>query len=179
MSLGSIAGAYLGASLTGKIPEKPLKRILAIFLIIVGLKIGFEPFVEIPFTFHFVLGLVEEIALAVLVGLAIGVISGTLGVAGGEFRIPTLIYIFSLDIVAAGTTSLLISIPTVAMGFAKHQNMGHMNRNAAIIAVTMGVASVIGAFIGASYAGVVNEDALKMLLGIILILATARMFTKP
>jgi uncharacterized membrane protein YfcA len=179
MSLGSIAGAYLGALLTGKIPEKPLKKVLAIFLIIVGLKIGLEPFVEIPSIFHFSLGLVKEIALAVLVGLAIGVISGTLGVAGGEFRIPALIYIFGLDIVAAGTTSLLISIPTVATGFTKHQNMGHMNRNATIIAVTMGISSVIGAFIGASYASVVEKDILKMLLGAILILATVRMVTKP
>jgi uncharacterized membrane protein YfcA len=179
MSLGSIAGAYLGALLTGKIPEKPLKRVLAIFLIIVGLKIGLEPFVEIPSIFHFSLGFVEEIALAVLVGLAIGVISGTLGVAGGEFRIPALIYIFGLDIVAAGTTSLLISIPTVATGFTKHQNMGHMNRNATIIAITMGIGSVIGAFTGASYASVVEKDMLKMLLGVILILATVRMVTKP
>jgi len=179
MSLTSIAGAYLGALLSGKIPEKPLKRVLAIFLIVVGLKIGLEPFIETPAIFNFTLGFVEEIALAALVGLAIGVISGALGVAGGEFRIPALIYIFSLDIVAAGTTSLLVSIPTVASGFLKHHDMGHMNRAATIIAITMGIGSVLGAFVGASYAGVVEENVLKILLGAILILATVRMVTKP
>lgn len=179
MSLTSIAGAYLGALLTGKIPEKPLKRVLAIFLIIVGLKIGLEPFVETPAVFSFTLGFLEEIALAALVGLVIGVISGALGVAGGEFRIPALIYVFGLDIVAAGTTSLLVSIPTVASGFIKHHNMGHMNRAAAIIALIMGIGSVLGAFIGASYAATVEKDLLKILLGLILILATVRMVTKP
>ncbi|MEM3875113.1 MAG: sulfite exporter TauE/SafE family protein [Candidatus Bathyarchaeia archaeon] len=175
MSTTSIVGAYFGALLTDKIPEKPLKRLLAAFLIIVGLKIGLEPFIQTPFTLTITLGFIEETLLAALTGLLIGIISGTLGVAGGEFRIPALIYIFSLDIVAAGTASLLVSIPTVASGFLKHQNMGHMNRKATIIAVAMGVGSVLGAFIGASYARVVEKDVLKVLLGAILILATVRM----
>lgn len=179
MSATSIVGAYLGALLTGKIPEKPLKKVLAIFLIAVGLKIGLEPFVELPFTFTLTLGAWEEAFLAALVGLAIGVISGTLGVAGGEFRIPALIYIFGLGTRAAGTTSLLVSIPTVASGFLKHHDMGHIDKKAALIAVAMGVGSIIGAFIGASYAAIVREDDLKVLLGIILVLATVRMITKP
>jgi len=179
MSATSIIGAYIGALLTDRIPEKPLKRVLAAVLIIVGLKIGLEPFVEIPIAFALKLDFVEEALLAALIGLAIGVVSGTLGVAGGEFRIPALIYIFSLDIRAAGTASLLVSIPTVASGFLKHKNMGHMNRKAAIIAVMMGVGSVIGAFLGASYARVVDKEVLKVLLGAILILATVRMVTEP
>jgi len=179
MSLGSIVGAYLGALFTGKVPEKPLKKALAIFLVIVGLKIGLEPFIHTPPLFHLTLGIVEEIVLAALVGVLIGVISGMLGVAGGEFRIPALIYLFSFNMVAAGTISLLVSIPTVATGFVKHQNMGHTNRSASVIAIVMGAGSVLGALIGASYAGVVDENILKMLLGAILVLATVRMITKP
>jgi len=67
----------------------------------------------------------------------------------------------------------------VASGFLKHQNMGHMDRNAALIAIVMGVGSVLGAFLGASYAGAAEKDFLKVLLGAILILATVRMVTKP
>jgi uncharacterized membrane protein YfcA len=179
MSMTSIIGAYIGALLTSKIPEKPLKRLLAAFLIIVGLKIGLEPLIQIPFASTFTLGFVEEVVLAATTGLAIGIISGTFGVAGGEFRIPALIYLFSLDVVEAGTASLMVSIPTVASGFLKHQNMGHMDRNAALIALVMGIGSVLGALLGASYAGVVEKDFLKVLLGLILILATVRMVTKP
>jgi len=179
MSATSIIGAYLGALLTDRIPEKPLKKFLAAFLVIVGLKIGLEPFIEFPVAFTFTWSFLEEGLLAALIGLAIGVISGTLGVAGGEFRIPALIYIFNLDIVAAGTASLLVSIPTVASGFLKHHSMGHMNRNAWFIAVAMSAGSILGAFVGASYAGVVEKDILKVLLGVILVLATVRMVTKP
>jgi uncharacterized membrane protein YfcA len=179
MSLGSIVGAYIGAFLTGKIPEKPLKKALAIFLIVVGLKIGLEPFIPTPPLFHFTLNLIEEIILATLVGIVIGIIAGALGVAGGEFRIPALIYLFSFDIIVAGTTSLLVSIPTVAMGFTKHHQMGHTSRCATIIAIVMGAGSILGALIGASYANIIDKDILKVLLGTILILATSRMVTKP
>jgi uncharacterized membrane protein YfcA len=180
MSIGSIGGAYLGALLTDKIPEKPLKKILAVFLVIIGLKIGLEPFIHIPLPpLTLTLDMWQETAFSILIGIIIGVISGTLGVAGGEFRIPALIYLFSFDIVVAGTTSLLVSIPTVAMGFVKHNQMGHTNRGATIIAILMGLGSVFGALIGASYANVIEQDILKVLLGIILILATVRMVTKP
>jgi len=179
MSLGSIVGAYIGALLTKKIPEKPLKKVLAIFLVIVGLKIGLEPFIQTPSLFHFTLSLLEEVILATSVGIVIGIISGTLGVAGGEFRIPALIYLFNFDIIIAGTTSLLVSIPTVAMGFTKHYHMGHTNQSTNIIAIIMGIGSVLGALIGASYASTVDKDILKILLGTILILATIRMLTKP
>jgi uncharacterized membrane protein YfcA len=119
------------------------------------------------------------VVLATSVGIFIGFISGLLGVAGGEFRIPALIYLFGLDIIVAGTTSLLVSIPTVSMGFTKHRQMRHINKDATIIAVMMGASSVLGALIGASYAGIVDKDILKVLLGTILILATVRMVTKP
>ncbi|MEM2676850.1 MAG: sulfite exporter TauE/SafE family protein [Candidatus Bathyarchaeia archaeon] len=179
MSVTSIIGAYIGAFLTDRIPEKPLKKFLAVLLVVVGLKIGLEPFIEAPIMFTFTWSFVEEFLLAAFIGLIIGVISGALGVAGGEFRIPAFIYIFSLDIVVAGTTSLLVSIPTVASGFLKHHNMGHINRGAYIIAIAMGAGSIVGAFMGASYAGVVEKDFLKVLLGVILVLATVRMVTKP
>ncbi|MEM3699818.1 MAG: sulfite exporter TauE/SafE family protein [Candidatus Bathyarchaeia archaeon] len=180
MSLGSIVGAYLGALLTNKIPEKPLKKILAVFLVVVGLKIGLEPFIQTPpLPFQITLGALEEIVLAIFVGAVIGIISGTLGVAGGEFRIPILIYIFNFDIIVAGTASLLVSIPTVAMGFIKHHRMGHTNQGATIIAIIMGVCSILGALVGGTYAAVIDKEILKVLLGTILILATVRMVTKP
>lgn len=95
----------------------------------------------------------------------------------GEFRITALIYIFSLNIVVAGTTSLLVSIPTVASGFLKYHAMGHMGKETTIMAIIMGSSSILGAFIGASYVEAFEKDILKILLGLILILVAVRMFT--
>jgi len=179
MSMSSIVGAYLGARLIGKFPEKMLRKILVSFLIVVGLKVGIEPFIEVPKLSAFTLGFVEETLLSAMIGLAIGIIAGYFGVAGGEFRIPALIYIFGLDIVNAGTLSLLVSIPTVASGLLKHHRTKHLNYDTCIIATAMGVSSVIGSLIGASYVNNVDKGLLKVMLGAILVLSALRIATKP
>ncbi|MEW6069216.1 MAG: sulfite exporter TauE/SafE family protein [Candidatus Thermoplasmatota archaeon] len=176
MCLGSIVGGYLGAWLTGKVKEKYLKAFLAIFLIIIGIKLVTEPLTHVetvffppsPFT----------IILSVIFGFLIGIVSGSLGVAGGELRIPTLMYAFSTPIKSAGSASLLISIPTVVSGAFKHIKMGHLNKEGKIICLAMGLPAVAGAFLGASMLHAVSEDFLKILLGIILLLATIRVI-KP
>ncbi|MDW8033585.1 MAG: sulfite exporter TauE/SafE family protein [Nitrososphaerota archaeon] len=177
MSATSILGAYFGAFLTGRIPEKPVKILLIILLVAVGLKIMIEPFTQFPVNPRLNLGFIE-ILLVLFTGFAIGVISGMLGVAGGEFRIPTLMYVFGFNVVAAGTISLFVSIPTVASGLVKHHNMKHMNQKATVIAIVMSTGSVIGALIGATYVKVVEENLLKIMLGAILIMATIRMMIK-
>ena len=60
------------------------------------------------------------IVAGLLFGLAIGVVSSLLGVAGGEVIIPTLVFAYGADIKTAGTASLLISLPTVAVGIARY-----------------------------------------------------------
>lgn len=47
-----------------------------------------------------------------LVGLSVGVVSSTLGVAGDELLIPALMFLFGADIRVAGSASLLISLAT-------------------------------------------------------------------
>jgi len=88
-------------------------------------------------------------------------------------------FLFGMDVKIAGTTSLLVSIPTIGSGLIKHQKMGHMNSYGVIVAAYMGIATIIGSFIGASMVAEVSESALKIILGLILILATVRMITKP
>lgn len=178
MSAASIFGAYFGAGLTGRIPEKPIKIMLAILLVGVGLKIIIEPLAQLPSIPILTLGFIEELLLAFSVGFAIGIISGMFGLAGGEFRIPILMYVFGLNVISAGTVSLLVSIPTIASGLIKHHNMKHMNRKAVIIAIAMGTGSVLGALMGATYVKNVEERLLKIILGVILMLATIRMIVK-
>jgi hypothetical protein len=55
----------------------------------------------------------------------VGAISSLLGVAGGEFIIPILIFVFGADIRTAGTASVLISLPIVFTGVARHWLTGH------------------------------------------------------
>ncbi len=120
-----------------------------------------------------------EAFLSILIGLLIGIVSGLLGVAGGEYRIPALIYLFGLPVKTAGTVSLLVSIPNIFAGFLKHSQIGHLNKCGVAVGLTMGSASIVGSYAGASLATIVDESLLKVLLGIVLPSATVRMLTKP
>jgi uncharacterized protein len=117
-------------------------------------------------------GLIVE-AVAVACGLVIGLISSLLGVAAG---IPTLLFVFGADIVAAGTASLLISLPTVAVGVARHTRREVLSdRSDRRRTVTpMGIGSVLGAIIGALLVGITPQATIKLFLGLILVYSALR-----
>jgi uncharacterized membrane protein YfcA len=68
-------------------------------------------------------------------------------VAGGELIIPTLVFAFGAGIKAAGTASLLISLPTVAVGVLRHRRLGSFEERADLTRTVapMGLGSVAGA----------------------------------
>lgn len=178
MSSSSILGGYIGAHLSGRINESLLRKLLIGLLIAAGLRMVLDPLVEwepagisLPY--------LTEAFLSMLVGLLIGIVSGLFGVAGGEYRIPALIYLFGLPVKTAGTVSLLVSIPTILAGFLKHSQIGHLNKYGVAVRLAMGFASVVGSYAGASLAIIVEESVLKLLLGVVLLSATVRMLTKP
>lgn len=178
MSIGSIFGAYWGAALTGKVKEKYLKYAVGVLLTVLGLKMIHGALVLEP-AGGLVAGYsIEMLAFGAVLGLLIGIVCGSLGVAGGELRIPPLIYLFGQSIKMAGTTSLAVSIPAVATGALKHKKMGHVSRDVIYTCIAMGVPSVIGAYVGATLVLVAGETFLKMLLGVVLLLATVRII-KP
>ncbi len=178
MSIGSVFGAYWGAALTGRVKEKYLKYAVGALLIGLGLKMIHGALVTEP-TGGAVVGYsMEMLAFGGVLGLLVGVVCGSLGVAGGELRIPPLIYLFNQPIKIAGTTSLAVSLPAVATGALKHQRMGHVGRGVIYTCIAMGVPSIIGAYVGASLVLVAGETFLKMLLGVILMLAVVRI-VKP
>lgn len=108
-------------------------------------------------------------------GFVIALASGVLGVAGGERRIPAFLYLFALPIKEAGTLSLAVSVPTVAAGAVTDRRLGHIPNSALVVAVLMGVGSIVGVLIGAALLPYLDRDAIKGLLGIILLLATVRL----
>jgi uncharacterized protein len=115
----------------------------------------------------------------VLFGLGIGSVSSLLGVAGGEVIIPTLIFAYGADIKTAGTASLLISLPTVAVGIARYaRQCAYASSALARTVAPMGLGSVVGAVIGGLLVGSVPAAVLKFGLGVILILSACHTFRR-
>jgi uncharacterized membrane protein YfcA len=62
----------------------------------------------------------RQVIAGIAAGFIIGVIASLLGVAGGEFLIPTLVLLFGADIKLAGSLSLVVSLPTMLVGFTRY-----------------------------------------------------------
>jgi uncharacterized membrane protein YfcA len=178
MGCVSVAGTALGAFGRGKLPTRPLKWFVCVYLIAVGVWMLYETLAHVEHT------LVEPSGpgrwlLAAVVAFVIAMASGVLGVAGGEMRIPALLYLFAVPIKEAGTLSLMVSVPTVAAGAVTDRVMGRIPNAMLIVAVLMGVASAAGVLIGAALVPYANPEVIKGLLGLILLFATVRLTVTP
>jgi uncharacterized membrane protein YfcA len=172
MAASSVVGAVIGARQAHRFSTPLLKRIVCLYLLAVGVWMVVEGLAEAEHTLFEPQGWVRW-ALAAVVGFLIAAASGALGVAGGEMRIPALMYLFAMPVKTAGTVSLIASIPTVAAGAAAYRRLGHIPNRVAVLSVLMGAGSLIGVLVGASLLPYVNKHTLKALLGVILLAATA------
>ena len=174
MGMLSLIGASCGCLLRGRLPLGPLKRIVSVYLVVIGLWMLYEATAQAEHVLLHPTG-VSQWALAALIGFVVAFVSGVLGVAGGEMRIPAFLYLFAVPIKDAGTLSLAVSIPTVAAGALTDRRLGHMPNSAVRVGVVMGIASVGGALVGAAWVPYAHPDVIKGVLGVILLLATWRM----
>jgi uncharacterized membrane protein YfcA len=85
-------------------------------------------------------------AIAVLGGLAAGLLSGTFGVGGGVLFVPIMTSGYRFSQTVAQGTSLAAIIPTALVGGFTHIRQGNVVRDAAI---WMGLGGVGGAVLGA------------------------------
>ncbi len=172
MVAASLVGALLGAHFANRLPIRPLKTFVIAYLFVVGVWMVVEAFLHAEHALLNPTGF-SRWTLAAATAFAIAGISGSLGVAGGEMRIPALMYLFGLPIKAAGTVSLLVSIPTVASAAFAYRQQGHIPNNVLAVAAVMGIGSMLGVLIGAALLPYVDKHTLKGILGAILLAATA------
>jgi uncharacterized membrane protein YfcA len=111
------------------------------------------------------------ITLAILLGLAAGVLAGLFGVGGGILFVPTLVAL-GLGQLEAQATSLLAILPTVAAGAWSQQRYGNLRVQTALV---LGAASLAGVEIGARIATSLPEDTLRRLFAILLFLVAAQL----
>lgn len=175
--LGSLFGAYLGASYAIKIKQELLNKIILVLLVGLALSmlLGHSYLVAGSPLFEnsvllFVSGLVA--------GVLIGIIAAVLGVAGGEFIIPTLILLFGIEPKLAGSISLCISLPTMLMAFFRYSKSEQFKQiiNEKRFVLFMIFGSFVGAFIGSLMLEFVNSEYITLMLGVILLISAWKVF---
>ncbi|MFD3327720.1 TSUP family transporter [Streptomyces sp. NPDC058701] len=122
-----------------------------------------------------------QVPLGVVAGFGIGVVAAIMGVAGGELLIPTIVLLFGLDIKTAGSMSLLVSLPTMLVAFARYSRDGGFavlgtNRR---FAVVMAAGSIAGAVLGGLLLGVFSDLVLIPALAAILLLSAVKLARHP
>jgi len=120
-------------------------------------------------------------AILVASGVAIGFISGLLGIGGGIIMTPVQYWIYTsagmdpdVAIKLAIATSLAVILPTAASGVLQHRRKVIIDWKAVSI---IGIFTAIGSFFGAAIASHLPGQALKIIFGIMAILVAIRMLT--
>jgi uncharacterized membrane protein YfcA len=111
------------------------------------------------------------IVLAVLLGVAAGMLAGFFGVGGGILFVPTLVAL-GLSQLDAEATSLLAILPTVAAGTWRQRRYGNVRWRDALV---LGVASIAGAVVGVEVATSLPEDVLRRLFAVLLLGVAAQL----
>lgn len=115
---------------------------------------------------------VVDIVSLTAIGIAAGVLAGLLGIGGGVLFVPAMVLILGFDQHLAQGTSLVVIIPAAIAGSWTHHRAGRLSlRDAAGLAA----GGVVGAAIGSVVALSLDEDLLRRLFAILLILVAARM----
>jgi len=106
--------------------------------------------------------------LAVVLGLAAGVLAGMFGVGGGILFVPTLIAL-GLDHHDAIGTSLLAIIPTAAVGTWRQSRYGNVRWRAGAV---LGLAAAVSAQGGVALAEALSDATLRRLFaGLVVVVA--------
>ena len=111
-------------------------------------------------------------ALAVLVGLAIGVTLGAIGGGGSILTVPALVYLLGQDAHEATAASLVIVGATALAGTVAHHRAGRVRPREGIV---FGVLGVAGSVVGSKLSSSVSSAVLLVAFSLLMLVAAAAM----
>ncbi|MGW2018752.1 sulfite exporter TauE/SafE family protein [Streptomyces sp. NPDC001927] len=171
---GSLIGAWAGASWAVRMRSSTLYKVLAALMVVMA---GALVVTHATTLDTVPLPLWAQVPCGVAAGFGIGVVAAIMGVAGGELLIPTIVLLFGEDIKTAGSLSLLVSLPTMLVAFARYSRDGSFAVLGANLRFTviMAVGSVVGAVLGGLLLGVFPDVVLIPLLALILLVSAVKL----
>ncbi|MFJ4775641.1 sulfite exporter TauE/SafE family protein [Streptomyces sp. NPDC088762] len=170
---GSLLGAWAGASWAVRMRSGSLYKVLAVLMVVMAGALVFTHTADLSG-----LGLTGPLLAVVgaVAGFGIGVVAAIMGVAGGELLIPTIVLLYGVDIKIAGSLSLLVSLPTMLVAFARYSRDGSFAVLRANLRFTLVLAagSIAGALLGGLLLGALPDTVIIPALAVILLLSAVK-----
>ncbi|MCX5604766.1 sulfite exporter TauE/SafE family protein [Streptomyces phaeochromogenes] len=171
---GSLIGAWAGATWAVRMRSSTLYKVLAALMVLMAAALLVTHVTTVG---TLSMPLWAQVPLGVVAGFGIGVVAAIMGVAGGELLIPTIVLVFAVDIKTAGSLSLLVSLPTMLVAFARYSRDGSFavlgaNRRFTLV---MAAGSIAGALLGGLLVGVFSDLVLIPVLAMILLVSSAKL----
>ncbi|MBS4028342.1 MAG: sulfite exporter TauE/SafE family protein, partial [Ignavibacteriales bacterium] len=111
--------------------------------------------------------------LFLITGLLVGFSSGIVGVGGGVFVIPILVFLFGFSQKMAQGTSLAMLLPPVGiLAVMEYYKSGNIDVKVAIL---LSLGYLFGAYFGSSLAVTLSNDMLKKIFGLLLLGVSLKM----
>lgn len=108
-----------------------------------------------------------------LLGAVIGVISGLIGIGGGAFLIPALVYFYGMSqIKAQGTSLATLLLPIGALAFWTYYKAGHVDVKLSLL-IAAGFA--VGGWIGGVWAQHMSPIMLRRCFAALLVLLAIKL----
>ena len=111
---------------------------------------------------------------AVVTGIAVGILSGLVGIAGGAVLVPILLYGFKMNQhTAQGTTLAVLLPPTGLLAFLKYYKAGNADLKIGLL-IALGL--FLGGYFGGAWAQKVPDLVLRRIFAVVLAATAVKMF---
>ncbi|WP_086823860.1 sulfite exporter TauE/SafE family protein [Allokutzneria sp. NRRL B-24872] len=162
LGIGSLIGAWLGSALLSRAPLAALRWLYAVIAVGTAVRLWLAP--------GEVGGAVSHgpgtLALLLPVGIAVGLLSGLTGIGGGTVLVPIMQLGFSLPAAPAKGTSLLVILPTSALGGYQNSKKGNGCLKDSLL---VGAAGVLATLVVSQFAVFMDHALSDVLLAFLLL----------
>jgi uncharacterized protein len=111
--------------------------------------------------------------LYILLGLGAGMLSGVVGIGGGVFIVPALVFLFGFSQQQAQGTTLALLVPPIGILAAwTYYQHGFVNLQAALF---IAAGFIAGSFYGARFVSGIPNSSLEKIFGVFLVMVGLKM----
>lgn len=165
--------APLGAYITAKVDLRIFTAILTLVIFLAALRMLFS---GKPESREAEIGTIRRIVGGTVIGTLIGFVAGMLGIGGGVFIVPLLIYILNVPTKTAAATSIFIVVFSSFSGFVAHISIARPDWQFILVAA---VFSFAGGQLGSRImAEKLKGQTVRRIFGLVLLVLAAKLLQR-